>query len=61
MSYSVAFDDVYAGYVLRDAVRGYITEVGHCVLKDWATRFTKQQAISYIESDGGRLIIEDAK
>ena len=59
------WDNIYAHYVIReDRVHGnYImeTEEVRCALRKSAARFTKQQAINYIECHKDeKFIVEDA-
>jgi hypothetical protein len=59
------FDDVYAGYVIRDKRDGMLLGTGESyrvALREWAARFTKQDAMRFIENSGSPtfFVIEDA-
>ena len=63
------FEDVYAGYVIRyvgdGGLFGYFvgppsSEMYRVALKQHAARFTKEQAMKYIEENEGKWLIEDA-
>lgn len=63
------FEEIYRSYVIKekddDCFVGPSNEMYRVRLREWAARFTKQEALDYIENgafckEGGPFVIEDA-
>lgn len=60
------FEDIYAGYVIKEMRGGFGNYVGPCdemyrvALRSMAARFTKEQALKYVNENEGEFFIEDA-
>jgi hypothetical protein len=60
------FEDLYRKYVLRNLEDNYFIGdsnfYGYNVIKrEWAQRFTKEEAMKFINKNQGKFVIEDAK
>lgn len=60
------WDSIYAKYIIKDKKTltyipdYYFKSINGVTIRQYAQRFTKQQAIDYITNNDGDFIVEDA-